>query len=281
MRCSVWTSRNRTARFFSTTAGVAIACSACGPGVPVEHGPTKAIIQDVSGWSSAGMNGHLDTPLFPISLLYPDTLITFAGVVTGNHWSQYPHPWTDLEIKFFGSNGVFPPQGTFDEWFNETSRHESHWYEDPAYPGKLTSKPDGNYRAGADGITVRKDLLYAQQRLLWQDGTTTKALGRGDLPWKYTSQSANIIGSHSVVPKDTPIWIQATADLPLPISYAWTVDFEPMSWSTGFVTTSFPEIGDRDIQVTMTGANNVQVQRSWVVSVTCPPPYEPWELYCP
>ena len=139
-------------------------------------------------------------------------------------------------VKFFGSNGPAFPTNPFDLWTSYLVGNFN-WATDPAYPTKLTARPSGTYTVGYDGPTTRLDIVYTKARMF---NTSTfsyyDALGKAELPWKYTADAGSIVGTPQTVAKNVPFWVQASASLPAPIQYQWKVNNVVQPWTDSFVT---------------------------------------------
>ena len=258
-----------------TTAAILGACVA--DKYPTVHSPTKAVIQSVSNWIPSGLSGEFTTPLYPVSVPNSHVQLAFVGVVTGNPSTASPYPTGFFKLQFFGSGGPPFPNNSFDQLGGYLIVSSS-WGTDPVYPNKLTSRPSGNYEVGYSGPTLKQDIAYAYARMFNTSSSSySDALGRADLPWKYSADAGSIAGSPKTAVKNQMLWVQAYANLPEPITYSWTVNNVAQPWNSAFVYTSFPTSGLKTMTVTMTGSNGAQVAQTWLETVVCPNGL----FYCP
>jgi len=244
---------------------------------PVQEGNTRIIFTGVSGaWSTVGLYGYLDDPRFPISVANIPVNVSYLAVITGNAEGTSPWPINTTGVKAFGYSG--PPSGSFDSWYDPNAS-TSNWAEDTRYPGKLVTIPSGLYVAGKAGTAQQKDKMFVQVEL-WYGSSSTKSLALGELTWNYSSLNSLIIGSKSQMYPNDGLWVQATADFPEPITYAWTVNDVSQSWNGPFVWVEFAENGYKTITATLTGADNSTVVKTWNVWVICAPPASPYADDC-
>jgi hypothetical protein len=241
---------------------------ACGEGIPGQHGPTKAIIEDAFNFSSGGFGGYVDSPIYPVGIPYTFYDTTYSAIVTASNPTK--DPFAFLGVVFFGGEGALPVGCGVSNCTNGHDQTFSQWQTDPH--GFKISAPSGNYVVARSGTTLlRQDYLDVYGKF-WYQSTSYNFLGEATLPWRFYASTSNMAASSNAVFPGEGFWLQATAQLPTPITYAWTVDDVPQSWNGSFVNTSLTGHGYRTISATLTGSNSAQAVVSWTIFIKCPPP---------
>lgn len=249
----------------------------CGEGIPGVHPPTNAIIEDVFNFTNGALGGYVDTPKYPIGV--PNTFYdtTYAAVVTASSPSKDPLGF--LEIIFFPGEGPLPQGCGVADCVNGYDHVFVQWQNDAQ--GFKIAFPSGNYIVARGGFAAPKQDYMDVYGKFWYLGSSYNFLGEAVLPWRAVSSTSSITGSSNAVFPGEMFWVQAYAQLPQPITYSWSLDDEPQSWNSSFITTGLTANGNHTIVATLTGANQSQVQLVWNVWVMCPPPADPYAFYCP
>jgi hypothetical protein len=123
-------------------------------------------------------------------------------------------------------------------------------------------------------------MLIAQVKLTG-GSNVFENLGRADLTWRFTGTSSSIVGSKATLFINEWMWVQATADLPEPITYSWAIDgVDASSYNGPFANFQFSDNGSKTINVLLTGSDGSQILKSMTVWVKCLPPAPPYADDC-
>lgn len=237
----------------------------CGEGQTVQSPQNRAVIKNVSNWTSTGLAGEFRDPLYPVAIPHRPFDTMFVALVQGQLRIENGFTTT----PFSGELHIVDARGF--EW-------------GPAFFGTFLLDPTGSvYRwqvqgnyliAGNPSIGI-PPVDSARVTVGWSNSTVSRGLAV--LPWKFDFQTSTMIGS-DVIDYGNQAWVQAsTSALTAPITYSWKLNGQPLSGGTdGFITAFL--YASSTFEVTMTGANGT-ITRQWGVDVNslpCPPP----ELVC-
>ncbi len=235
--------------------------SACGfqVGQTIESPQNRAQIVDAGGWQTGALTGEFSAPLYPVKVPYPFKDTTFTALVKGPRFG-YATPAARVpdrgDLAIYGDLENTPSFSVISAYFQD----------DPGDPTKRKWQQSGTYKVGFNLGPNHWDVAKATVHF----GDTFTAYGRARLPYRtgsdiIASQSGNV---HSI---GEPIWVQAGADLPTPVSFAWSIDGTPLSGSwRSFIDTVYTTIGSRSYSVRMTGSNGQYVDRGWTIQIVCP-----------
>lgn len=241
---------------------VLLAIGACGypVGQPVESPQNRAQIVDAGGWQTGALTGEFTAPLYPVRVQAPYTDTMFTAVVKGPRFGYATpagHFPSSGDLVIYGSSELSSSFGAYSIGF----------VNDPTDATKLRWQQSGTYKIGFDLGFQLWDVAKVTVR--FNDATNT-ANGRAILTYR-TGSSIVVSQTGSVHSIGEPLWVQAGADLPSPISFAWSISGTPLSGtSRSFIDTVFNTVGSREYVVTMTGSNGQHVNRSWTVQIVCP-----------
>jgi hypothetical protein len=246
---------------WSSLAVLGILTTACSPG-KVEN-VNRAVIEALgSDWSEAGLTGEFSHPVYPVKVASIPRDTNFTAEVRGPRFGPPGFPGRVAargSLYFWGGRGeVGPPCRIYSPGYFQL---------DPMAADKVVWKQTGDYPIGCDISAPQQDV--ARVDIFFQDASP-RASGIAILPWQYTTQGSNIIGTQAA-PVGTEVWVQATASsLPDPISYEWRVNGVLLDGVTGsFHATTYTTTGPQEYTVRMVGANGQQVVRTWTVEIVC------------
>jgi hypothetical protein len=228
-------------------------------GQPMESPQNRAQIVDDGGWRTGALTGEFLQPLYPVKVPYPSFDTTFTALVKGPRYG-YATPANrtpergDLFIYGYLESGT------------SFSAQNIQFQDDITDLTKRKWQQTGTYKVGLNlGFKywdVAKATVYFNDTYV----------GHGRAVLTYRTGSA-IVASETgtVLSIGEPVWVQAGADLPTPITFAWTIDGTPLTGtSRSFIDTVYNTVGGREYFVTMTGSNGASVNKSWTIQIVCP-----------